>query len=66
MDMYETDAYETPYADYPVRVDLNEPMYLEVQVESNDSMLVLIPVKCWGTAEPEPDDDKSYAFIDNG
>lgn len=66
MDMYETDAYETPYADYPVRVDLNEPMYLEVQVKSNDSMLVLIPVKCWGTAEPEPDDDKSYAFIDNG
>lgn len=66
MDMYETDAYETPYADYPVRVDLNDPMYLEVQVKSNDSMLVLIPVKCWGTAEPEQDDDKSYAFIDNG
>ena len=64
MDMYPTDQYETPYDSYPVRLDLNDPMYLEVKVSSNDSQLVLIPTRCWGTASNDKDDDKFYEFIE--
>ena len=66
MDMYPTAAYETPYDTYPVQKDLNEKMYLEVKVLSNDSMLVLFPDKCWATPSPDPDDGKSFAFIEDG
>lgn len=66
MDMYPTDQYEAPYDSYPVQKDLNDEMYLEVKVLSNDSKLVLIPEKCWATPSSDPDDDKSYAFIEDG
>lgn len=66
MDMYKTNKYETPYDDFPVRLDLNDPMYLEVKVSSNDSKLVLIPLKCWGTPTSNINDDKYYIFIENG
>lgn len=66
MDMYETDKYEDVYDDYPVRLDLNDPMYLEVKVTANDSQLVLIPLKCWGTPTADKDDPKYYVFIEDG
>ena len=66
MEMYPTDAYDTPYDTYPVQKDLNEEMYLEVKVLSNDSKLVLFPDKCWATPSSDPDDEKSFAFIENG
>ncbi|KAJ7361735.1 hypothetical protein OS493_014375 [Desmophyllum pertusum] len=66
MDMYETDQYETPYTSYPVNKDLNAKMYLEVKVSSNDSKLVLIPEKCWATPDQDPDNSKSFAFIEEG
>ncbi|CAH3149405.1 unnamed protein product [Porites lobata] len=66
MDMYETDQYETPYDSYPVNLDLNDPMYLQVKVVSNDSQLVIIPIKCWATPEPEPEASDSYTFIKDG
>jgi len=66
MDMYKTDKYETPYEAFPVRLDLDDPMYLEVKVSSNDSKLVLIPLKCWATPSSDLQDNKYYAFIENG
>ncbi|KAL9963036.1 hypothetical protein ACROYT_G032199 [Oculina patagonica] len=66
MDMYPTDQYEAPYDSYPVNKDLNDKMYLEVKVMSNDSQLVLIPEKCWATPSQDQDDDKSFAFIEDG
>jgi len=66
MDMYETDQYETSYDSYPVRMDLNDPMYLEVKVMSNDSQLVLIPEKCWSTPTDDINDANYYNFIENG
>ena len=66
MDMYETDQYETSYNSYPVNFDLNEPMYLQVKVVSNDSQLVIIPIKCWATPEPIPEASESYTFIKDG
>lgn len=66
MDMYETDQYLKPYDSYPVEKKLNEKMFLEVKVESNDSKLVLIPEKCWATPSQDPKDSKFFAFIDNG
>ncbi|XP_068707140.1 ZP domain-containing protein-like [Montipora foliosa] len=66
MDMYKSDQYDAPYDTFPVQLDLNDPMYLEVKVTSSDSKLVLIPLKCWGTPSPDLDDDKYYAFIEDG
>lgn len=66
MDMYKTDKYETPYEAFPVRLDLDDPMFLEVKVSSNDSKLVLIPLKCWATPSSDLKDDKYYTFIENG
>lgn len=66
MDMYETDAYLKPYDSFPVRKNLNDKLYLEVKVMSNDSKLVLIPEKCWATPDQDPDNSKSFAFIDKG
>lgn len=66
MDMYKTDQYETPYDSYPVRLDLNDPIYLEVKVSSNDSQLVLIALRCWGTPSPDTDSARYYEFIDDG
>ena len=66
MDMYETDQYETSYNSYPVNLDLSEPMYLQVKVVSNDSQLVIIPIKCWATPEPNPEATESYTFIKDG
>lgn len=66
MDMYPTDQYEDPYDSFPVNKDLNEKMYLEVKVMSNDSQLVLIPDRCWATPSQDQEDDKSFAFIENG
>lgn len=66
MDMYKTDKYETPYEVFPVRLDLDDPMFLEVKVSSNDSKLVLIPLKCWATPSSDLNDAKYYTFIENG
>lgn len=66
MDMYPTSEYEDPYDTYPVRKNLNDKMYLEVKVVSNDSKLVLFPDKCWATPSPDPEDGKSFAFIEGG
>ena len=66
MDMYPTDQYEAPYSEYPVRKDLNEIMYLEVKVESNDSNLVLFLDKAWATASPDVNDAKYYVIIEHG
>ena len=66
MDMYETDQYKTPYDSYPVNKDLNAKMYLEVKVSSNDSKLVLFPEKCWATPDQDPENSKSFAFIEEG
>lgn len=66
MEMYPTAEYDTPYDTYPVQKDLNEKMYLEVKVLSNDSKLVLFPDKCWATPSSDPEDDKSFAFIEDG
>lgn len=66
MNMYPTSAFEDPYDTYPVRKDLNDKMYLEVKVVSNDSKLVLFPDKCWATPSQDPEDDKSFAFIEEG
>ena len=66
MDMYETDQYETAYDSYPVNLDLNDPMYLQVKVVSCDSQLVIIPMKCWATPELDPEAIDSYTFIKDG
>ena len=66
MDMYPTSEYEDPYDTYPVRKNLNDKMYLEVKVVSNDSKLVLFPEKCWATPSPDPEDGKSFNFIEGG
>ena len=66
MDMYETDQYLKPYDSYPVKKNLQEKMYLEVKVTSNDSKLVLIPERCWATPSDDPNDGKFFAFIDKG
>ena len=66
MDMYETDQYLKPYDSYPVKKNLQEKMYLEVKVTSNDSKLVLIPEKCWATPSDDPNDGKFFAFIEKG
>ena len=66
MDMYETDQYLKPYDSYPVKKNLQEKMYLEVKVTSNDSKLVLIPERCWATPSDDPNDGKFFAFIEKG
>ena len=66
MNLYETGKYDTPYVGYPVEVDLNEKLYAEVKITSDEAQLVIIPLKCWGTPEPDKADGLSYAFIDKG
>ena len=66
MDMYKTEHYQNPYKSYPVWVHINDTMYLEIKVISNEFQLVLFPLKCWATPTNDIKNGKSYRFIYNG
>ena len=66
MDMYKTEHYQNPYKSYPVWVHIKDTMYLEVKVISNESQLVLFPLKCWATPTNDSKKGESYRFIYDG
>lgn len=64
--MFKTGAYKDRYTNYPVRVDLNERIFLQVKTYKNYNNLILFLENCRATLSSNPNDDKNYTLIANG
>ena len=66
MEMFQTDKYVKPYTKYPVRVNLNERIYLQIRTAVNYNNLVLFLENCHATLSSNPKDKYNYTVIRNG
>lgn len=66
MDLYKTEEYKEAIEEYPLDVQLNEWMYIQTSVKSNDSKLALFNDKCWATPSSDANDKENYVLLEKG
>lgn len=68
MDMYKDKSYKSKYQskDYPLNVELNDPLYVQYQVVSEKGNLNVFAEECHATPSKDEKDTPSYKFIQNG
>jgi len=66
MNLYDTGSFHH-IAPPPKQVTLNEPIYVEIAKQLNDTNLKMVVQDCWAADEAtEEDSNYKYAFYDNG
>lgn len=65
MDLYETDQFLTK-SPKPKQVTLNEPLYVELKKEHNDTDLKMVVEDCWATDTEEQTGQFKYSFLNEG
>ena len=66
MNMFQTNKYLSPYTHFPVKVHLNQRIFLQVKMKGNASDLVLHLENCQATPSNNISDDTSYDIIKDG
>ncbi|XP_032232542.2 ZP domain-containing protein [Nematostella vectensis] len=65
MDLYHTPRYQKPFNEYPVHVLLGQPLYVQVVVKADVSLVVFLDT-CRATPTSSYEDPRSYQFIEKG
>lgn len=67
MTIFKDDSYTESYgaADYPVSMGLNQPMYVQLAVDSPDDRLSIIADSCYATPTQDPQDNSKYYIIED-
>ena len=65
MDFYKTAAFGTPYTSNPIKVSLNEYVYVKYSVESSAD-LVIMAENCKATKDESFYSWPQYIFVQNG
>ncbi|EDO30504.1 predicted protein [Nematostella vectensis] len=68
MDIYRTHAYLSAYRwwEYPIRVGLNDPLFIQYSVQSNKTGIYVFADSCYATNTGSPNTWPRYKFIDKG
>jgi len=68
MDLFTDKDYTTSYKskDYPISVQINDPVYVQYQVLSEKGDLNVFAEKCLATTTTRPTSSPSYVFLDEG
>lgn len=68
MDLFDAKDYATAYSqkDYPIDVELNDPIYVQFKVLSNKGGLHIFAEKCLATTTTSEKTLPSYVFLDEG
>ena len=68
MALFKTENYLSPYGqeDFPLRVVLNKPVFIQVAVESPDTRLAVRAHQCYATPTENPASLIKYNIIDDG
>ncbi|KAK3699747.1 hypothetical protein QZH41_015593, partial [Actinostola sp. cb2023] len=68
MDLFTDKDYTTRYKskDYPISVQINDPVYVQYQVLSEKGDLNVFAEKCLATTTTRPTSSPSYVFLDEG
>ncbi|KAJ7377446.1 hypothetical protein OS493_029349 [Desmophyllum pertusum] len=68
MDLYRTPTYHTPYSrdDYPITVTLQDQLFIQIAVKSNQSNLVVFIDTCKATPSTDPYSVPQYIFMQRG
>lgn len=68
MDLYRTKDYTNKYGpiDYPISVELNDPIYVQYEVVSDKADLHVFAERCLATTTRSETSTPSYVFIDDG
>ncbi|XP_044184607.1 uncharacterized protein LOC114949673 isoform X9 [Acropora millepora] len=68
MDMFKTSNYYSPYGynDYPITVNLQDRLFLQIAVKSHQSNLVVFVDTCRATPSTDPYAVPQYIFIQRG
>lgn len=63
--VFKDQDYMLPYGirDFPLKVALNKPLYVQLAVDSPDTRLELREESCYATPTQNPDDDMKYFII---
>lgn len=63
--VFKDQEYLLPYGirDFPLKVALNKPLYVQLAVDSPDNRLELREEKCYATPTQDPDDSMKYDII---
>ena len=66
--MFHTSSFLRPYKDseFPIDVNLRKQLYLQLEVKSNDSDLVMFIDSCKATPSIKPHAKPEYVFINGG
>lgn len=68
MNLYKDKSYSEEFEanDFPMTLGLNEPLYIEIKVESPDDRLSVLAEHCYATPNQNPLDKITYTVIQKG
>lgn len=68
MKLYKDQSFNKEFQpnDFPLSVGLNEPLYIEVKIESPDDHLSVLTERCYATPNQNPLDKVTYDVIRKG
>ncbi|KAJ7380108.1 hypothetical protein OS493_010819 [Desmophyllum pertusum] len=63
--VFKDEEYLFPYGirDFPLKVSLSEPLYVQLAVDSPDTRLTIREERCYATPTQNPNDDMQYDII---
>lgn len=68
MKLYKDKSFSQEFQtkDFPLTVGLNEPLFIEVKIESPDDRLSVLTERCYATPNQNPLDRVTYDVIRKG
>ncbi|EDO48965.1 predicted protein [Nematostella vectensis] len=69
MTIYRDENFFNPYndaTDYPLQLLINQPLFVEVKVDSSDTKLSVLAERCYATPTQNPNDPVAYDIINKG
>lgn len=68
MSLYRDESFSLAYGvgDFPLKVTVNRPLYVQVSIDSPDKRLSVMADRCYATPTQNPDHATQYDIINDG